>query len=76
MTITLTPSQSGMQKLLHVLVFTGADTVNPIGAFSGGRGVSGNLIQTYTSTRDNSWGWALYVDWFQKGVPTVLPMKL
>ena len=60
-----------MQKLLRVLVFTGVDTANPIGAVSGGRGVSGNLSQTYTSTRNHSWGWALYADWSQKGVPTV-----
>jgi hypothetical protein len=57
--------------MLRVLVITGADTVDPIGAQAGGRGVTTNVSQTYTSTRDNSWGWLTYCDWAQKGVPTV-----
>jgi hypothetical protein len=61
-------------SLLRVLVFTGADTTGPIGANGGGRGRTTNISGTaaqYNSTRDNSWGWLLYADWTQSGIPTV-----
>ena len=71
MTITLKPAQANLQKLLRVLVFTGANATNPIGAVVGGAGVTGALNQSYTAIAAGSLGVAVYSDWTQKGVPTV-----
>jgi hypothetical protein len=58
-------------SILKVLVFTGAATGAPIGAVGGGRGVTGVVNDQYVSTAAGSWGWLLYGDWAQRGVPTV-----
>ncbi|MEN9913003.1 MAG: hypothetical protein RLY66_411 [Candidatus Parcubacteria bacterium] len=55
--------------MLKVLVVTGADAAKPIGAIGGGRGVSGTVNNSYTSTRDQSWGWMVTADWKQAGIP-------
>lgn len=72
MTITATiGGSSGDYGMLSVLVFTGANTAAPIGASGGGRGASGVISDTYTSTAAGSWGWLTTGDWAQKGVPNV-----
>ena len=37
----------------------------------GGRGATGVISDSYTSTASGSWGWLSYGDWAQKGVPKV-----
>lgn len=72
MTVTATiGGNSGDYGMLSVLVFTGANTAAPIGASGGGRGATGVITDSYTSTASGSWGWLSYGDWAQKGVPTV-----
>ena len=71
MTVTATiGGNSGDYGMLSVLVFTGANTAAPIGASGGGRGATGAISDTYTSTAAGSWGWLATGDWAQKGVPT------
>src|SRR5664280_717769 len=72
MTVTATiGGNSGDYGMLSVLVFTGANTAAPIGASGGGRGATGVITDSYTSTASGSWGWLSYGDWAQKGVPKV-----
>ncbi len=57
MTVTATIGGSGSDySMLSVLVFTGANTAAPIGASGGGRGATGAINDSYTSTAGNSWG--------------------
>jgi hypothetical protein len=72
MTVTATMGgNSNDYGMLSVLVFTGANTAAPIGASGGGRGATGVISDTYTSTAAGSWGWLSTGDWAQAGVPTV-----
>lgn len=72
MTVTATIGGSnGDYGMLSVLVFTGANTSAPIGASGGGRGATGVISDSYTSTAAGSWGWLSTGDWAQKGVPKV-----
>ena len=72
MTVTATiGGSSGDYGMLSVLVFTGANTRAPIGASGGGRGATGVISDSYTSTAAGSWGWLSTGDWAQKGVPKV-----
>ena len=72
MTVTATiGGSSGDYGMLSVLVFTGANTAAPIGASGGGRGATGVISDTYTSTAAGSWGWLTTGDWAQRGVPQV-----
>ncbi len=72
MTVTATIGGSASDySMLSVLVFTGANTAAPIGASGGGRGATGAISDSYTSTANNSWGWLSYGDWAQRGVPAV-----
>ena len=74
MTVTATVGgKSNDYSMLSVLVFTGANTAAPIGASGGGRGATGVINDSYNATADNSWGWLIYGDWMQRGVPTVPP---
>ena len=55
MTVTATiGGNSGDYGMLSVLVFTGANTAAPIGASGGGRGATGVISDTYTSTAAGS----------------------
>jgi hypothetical protein len=72
MTVTATiGGNTGDYGMLTVLVFTGANTSAPIGASGGGRGATGVISDSYTSTAAGSWGWLTTGDWAQRGVPTV-----
>lgn len=73
-TMTVTATIGGSNRdygMLSVLVFTGANTASPIGASGGGRGATGVIADSYTSTASGSWGWLSYGDWAQRGVPKV-----
>jgi hypothetical protein len=69
-----TATDAGSPYLLRCLVYTNADTSNPIGANGGGRGrttnINGSAAQ-YLSTRGESIGYLCTSDWSQSGVPTV-----
>jgi hypothetical protein len=74
MTVSMLQGADGYvaYAMLTVLVFTGADTLSPIGASGGGDGFTGQTISaTYASTVNGSWGWLMYGDWIAQGVPTV-----
>lgn len=53
-TVSVTDNKGSVAKRLVTEVFTGTDQTNPVGAtFSGTIATA-----SYTSTRDNSWGWS------------------
>lgn len=53
-TVSLTDNKGAVPKRLTVVVFTGTDQTNPIGATFAGI----TAAATYTSTVDQSWGWS------------------
>lgn len=74
MTVSVT-QESAHAAMMKVLVVTGADTSNPVGAITGHTNdfadpTNGPITDSYTSTRDTSWGWMLYGDWNAAGAPT------
>ncbi|MFA5830250.1 MAG: putative Ig domain-containing protein [Candidatus Paceibacterota bacterium] len=69
MTVSITQA-SGDYVMMKVLVVTGANTSNPVGAIGGGRGATGVVSDTYVSTANNSWGWLIYADRNAGAIPT------
>lgn len=53
-TVSLTDNKGAVAKRLVVVVFTGTDQTNPVGAIFAGI----TAAATYTSTVDQSWGWS------------------
>ena len=72
MKITVTQSNSGVNLILvKTLVVTGVNPSAPIAAHGGGRGVTGTVSDSYTSTSAGSLGWLIYSDWVGTTLPTV-----
>lgn len=53
-TVSLADNKGAVPKRLTVVVFTGTDQTNPVGAIFAGI----TAAATYTSTVDQSWGWS------------------
>jgi hypothetical protein len=66
-TITRSGQIANFFLYLRVLVFAGA-AASPIGASGGGRGATGVISDSYSSTVGNSSGWLLIADWSAQAV--------
>jgi hypothetical protein len=71
MTVTANYQATVTAHQLQVLVFTGVNTSNPIGASGGNRGAAGVISDTYVSQVANSWGWLGYNNFLVQTIPTV-----
>lgn len=69
MTVSCSSNHNDKNWIMRTLVITGAHATTPVGAASGGRGAT-SINVTYTGTAADSWGWLIYCDWNQSGLPT------
>ncbi len=70
MTVTVTNGAASpdRQAALALQVITGADTRGPIGAHGkAGSASAASIAQSYTATRNDSWGFLVVCDWDLKG---------
>ncbi len=73
MTVSVTQASTvstARDAMLRVVVINGARLSGPVGQIGGGRGVTGVVSDTYTSSAHGSWGWLMTADWSAGAVPT------